>query len=514
MDRLTPRGLDSMTPRGPDAPALDPDARELGHFGYEQQLRRGIGGFSSFAVAFSLISVLTGIFANFDHGLRQVGGAVAFSWLAVLVGQLLVAVVLAELAVRIPLSGYGYQWSSRLVNPHVGFFVGWLLAMQFLSGFPGVCATLARHLGSQLGGGWATASGTTTLSLVIIAAVTLVHLAGIRIAAVCNDAGVWAELVGVAALAAVLLGAAAFHGMPLTALADARDAATGRPAGLSAWALSLLLGAWCLTGFEAAADLAEETRQPRRVVPRAILLSLTASGVAGFLLLVGVVLSIPDLEAAQADAAPLATTLRSALGGRGLAAAFAVVGTSIFACALASMAATSRLLFSLARDRMLPGSRYLARIDPRQGTPLVAILFVAAVSATVVVALPTLEVITQISAVAGYLGYAGILAAALAAPAEDRREGFRLGAARPWVGGLALVWVLGVVAALTIPETVIDGITLRHMPAVSTVLGLLAGVLVYLAVVRGRLLRGEAGPPRRPAHDGSSAAQAAGGGRL
>lgn len=132
---------------------MNSDADDLAAFGYRQELRRGIGGFSSFAVAFSLISVLTGVFANFDHGLRQVGGAVPWSWLVVLAGQTLVALVLADLAVRMPLSGYGYQCTSRLANSHAGFFVGWMLLVQFLSGFPGVCATLARHAAPLLG--WA-----------------------------------------------------------------------------------------------------------------------------------------------------------------------------------------------------------------------------------------------------------------------------------------------------------------------------------------------------------------------
>lgn len=131
---------------------MDPDeSHDLRQFGYEQVLLRQLGGFSSFALAFSLISVFTGVFANFGHGLRQVGGAVIWSWLIVLVGQTLVALVLAELATRMPLSGYGYQWTSRLVNPHLGFFVGWLLTLQFLTGFPGISATLATELGSLVG---------------------------------------------------------------------------------------------------------------------------------------------------------------------------------------------------------------------------------------------------------------------------------------------------------------------------------------------------------------------------
>ena len=123
--------------------SADRDAAELAQYGYVQQLRRSMGAFSSFAISFSLISITTGIFANFTFGFRQVGPAVIWSWSVVAAGQFLVALVLADLSTRIPLSGYGYQWSSRLVNPHYGYFVGWLLLMQFLTGFPGVCHALA-----------------------------------------------------------------------------------------------------------------------------------------------------------------------------------------------------------------------------------------------------------------------------------------------------------------------------------------------------------------------------------
>ena len=72
---------------------------------------------------------------QFGHGLQLVGGGVLSSWLIVLCGQTLLALLLAELSNRMPLSGYGYQWTSRLMNPHYGFFVGWLLMLQFITGF-------------------------------------------------------------------------------------------------------------------------------------------------------------------------------------------------------------------------------------------------------------------------------------------------------------------------------------------------------------------------------------------
>ena len=115
---------------------IDDDSRELAKFGYKQDLKRSMRKFSSFAVSFSLISILTGIFANFHFGYSEVGNFIPLSWIIVFAGQFIVALLMAELSVNYPISGYGYQWTYRLVGPKLGFITGWLLLLQFLTGFP------------------------------------------------------------------------------------------------------------------------------------------------------------------------------------------------------------------------------------------------------------------------------------------------------------------------------------------------------------------------------------------
>ncbi|MGB1055062.1 MAG: amino acid permease, partial [Limisphaerales bacterium] len=73
--------MDPIPSESSSAAVTRDDAQELASFGYTQQLRRTMGSFSSFAVAFSLISVITGVTANFGHGLQLVGGGVLSSWL-------------------------------------------------------------------------------------------------------------------------------------------------------------------------------------------------------------------------------------------------------------------------------------------------------------------------------------------------------------------------------------------------------------------------------------------------
>ena len=104
------------------------DQRVMSTFHYKQELRRTIRLFSSFAVAFSFISITTGIFANYELVLDGSGPVGIWAWPVVIVGQLFVALVFAELAARIPLTGYSYQWVTRLAGSGWGWFTGWAFA--------------------------------------------------------------------------------------------------------------------------------------------------------------------------------------------------------------------------------------------------------------------------------------------------------------------------------------------------------------------------------------------------
>ncbi len=94
--------------------------------GYEPELKRTLGSFQIFAISFAFISVAVGIFATFDDVLLTAGPVGIWLWIIVAVGQTLVALVVAQFAARIALSGSSYQWASRLANPKIGWFFGWL----------------------------------------------------------------------------------------------------------------------------------------------------------------------------------------------------------------------------------------------------------------------------------------------------------------------------------------------------------------------------------------------------
>lgn len=452
-------------------------------FGYRQELKRSMSGFSSFAISFSLISVLTGIFANFNFAFREVGGWIIWAWLLVAIGQFLIARVMAGLSIRFPIAGYGYQWTARMVNPHFGFLTGWMLLIQFLTGFPGIVQTAALTM-SDFWGWQLTGQQITLLTLLIIGLVTSVHLIGIRLASGINDLGVYAELLGVIMIIGSLSWMVMKTADPIVFSSLSRGQyMDGNTPGFSALASSLLLGAWCLTGFEAAADLAEETHAPEKNVPRAVIRSLLSAAAAGILILSLLVISSGDIGKAQQNANPLMHILQKSMGADITKFILLTVIISILACAIASMATASRLLFSMSRDGMLPFSGILSKVHAGSQTPRGATLAVCIFSSLVVVTLSRIEVITSVSALASFIGYAGIMYGA----AKGKHRFLPIA---------AMCWSLLVIAALSIPETTTPGFDTKHLPAISTFIATLAGLFIYLTYTKRRLDKGIAGPPQ------------------
>ena len=98
--------------------------------GYETELKRSLNGFQMFAVSFASVSVVIGIFSTYDDVLQGSGPVGIWLFPIVAVGQILVALVYAQFAARIPLSGSSYAWASRLANPKIGWAFGWLAVIS------------------------------------------------------------------------------------------------------------------------------------------------------------------------------------------------------------------------------------------------------------------------------------------------------------------------------------------------------------------------------------------------
>ncbi len=277
------------------------DSRDLAAMGYKPVLNRTLGGFSAFAAGFSYISILTGVFQMFYVGYGAGGPAFFWTWPAVFLGQLTVALCFAELAARYPLSGGVYQWSRRTGGRAVGWMAGWIYLCGSVLSLAAVALALQGSL-PQISPAFQfigdarvqadSARNAVVLGCALIVATTMINVAGVRLLARINNAGVTAELIGVVLLIGVLF-AHARRGPAI--LLDSLGRGDGGSWGYLGPALvAALMASYVLYGFDTAGTLAEETSHPRRRAPRAILQALAAAALAGALLIVSAILAVSD----------------------------------------------------------------------------------------------------------------------------------------------------------------------------------------------------------------------------
>jgi urea carboxylase system permease len=373
-------------------PAESADAADLAAFGYPQQLHRALGSYASFAAGFSFVSILTTVFQLFFFGFSFGGASFFWTWPIVFAGQMLVALCFAELASRYPISGCIYQWSQRLTNPTWGWFAGWIMIVAQIVTVAAAAIALQVVLpqiwsGFQLVGHNTSpssqdgATNAVILGVILVAATTLVNAGGIRLMARINTIGVTCELIGVTLLVILLFTHA--HRGPQVVLHHTGAAPYSSYFG--AFIVSALMAAYVMVGFDSAGELSEETKQPRRVAPRAILRALTVSAVGGALLLLAGLMAAPSLTNGQLSTVGLPYVLLSALGTT-LGKIFLVdVAVAISVCTLAIQTAAMRMLFSMARDGNLPFTDSLRAINRRTGTPIVPGILVGVLTALLLV---------------------------------------------------------------------------------------------------------------------------------
>ena len=360
-----------------DAPVNLSEEAVVSQFGYRQELRRALKFFSIFSVAFSIISITTGIFLNFSFGFGHLGPAMIWTWPVAALGQLLVCLVLAELATRIPLAGANYQWGARLVSPSYGWFIGALGVMYGAVGLPAIMYLAAAPLSKYVVHS-DNASGRMTLfiALCFLTAAYLVNVISVQLATRVNNVAVFTEIIGTVVLAVVLF---------FLWVADYKHTDHGlgyighhfHLPGQPYWyaiTLAALIGIFTIVGFESAADMSEEAVDARRSVPRAMIGSVVASAVLGMLVLIGFVVAVPSDKFFGDTGGSLPAVFEYWIGS-GLSRLFvAVVVFSMVALCVIGAAANARLIFAMARDNMLPGSSLLKGVNPRTKTPVPALV--------------------------------------------------------------------------------------------------------------------------------------------
>ena len=384
------------TVEAPLGGATSGDSSELAGFGYKQELDRSLGSFSSFAAGFSYISILTGVFELFGFGFANAGPAVWWSWLVVFVGQMAVALCFAEMAGQFPLAGSVYQWSKRIGTDFISWMTGWILiigsivtvaavAVAWQVVLPQVTTKLQFIGGAANAGTYSTPDGAKNaliLGAILVIFATIVNMLGVKVMARINNFGVIAELIGSTILVILLI--FHFHRGP-GIVGHTLGTGTGHSWGyLGAFLIGGIMSAYVMYGFDTAGTLAEETNDPRRAAPPAIIRALITAAVIGALLILFALMSVKNIDNAKVISniglLGLPYIVKQALGNT-IGNVFLIDSAiAITVCTLAVCTACIRMLFSMARDGRLPFGSHIARVSGRRKVPIVPAVFVGVMS--------------------------------------------------------------------------------------------------------------------------------------
>ena len=456
-------------------------------------------------MAFSFISITTGIFTTYAFALTTGGTRSIWTWPIVIAGQALVALVYGALSIRVPLSGYSYQWASRLANPHVGWWFGWMSFAFLTIVTVSVDYGLVQVAFQPLIGQTYTPTSAALETLVVLALQAAFIVTSTRTTTRVNNAAVATEIIGIVGLTVLLLIVAAVrslgHWSNLTSTGPVPS--VGYYAWLGPFMLATLLGAYTIVGFESASNLAEETHEPHRVIPKAMLRAVLVSGVVGFAFLIA--LAYATNKAAYASTAPVASIVHDVLGGVVQKIFLVFVCVSIFACGLIIMVTNSRLIFSMSRDRRLPGHQLLHQVPRATGGPPWATILAAVLSGAIALALRThtaaLTTLFTASTIMPALLYAGTVLLYVAT-ARRRGVGESQGTTPRPFGKLELPIVAGAVIWLAYELIILIGPS-EFRDAQYYVLGALGvGLVFYIIqlVTEREAMRKEPGQGERTGH--------------
>jgi amino acid transporter len=462
---------------------LAEDKKVLHKFGYAQELFRDMGGFSNFAISFSVISILTGAVSLYGYGLTYGGtGMMGFGWPLVALFVLLVAAAMAELASAIPTAGALYHWAALLGSKRWGWYTAWINLIGQIGIVAGIDYSAAIFIDGLLSPvlGY---TKTETTTLIIFALVLLSHgifnHMGIRIVARLNDFSAWYHI-GVVLILVFSLALFTKGGLqPVETLFRVGKTFSDKPYVL-AFLIGLLQAQWTFTGYDASAHTIEETINPRVRAPWGIYTSVAFSFVTGFIMLAFVTLSIRNVGAAVTEDNPFIYVISQALGGVFGQTILWLIVFAMWFCGLSSVTSFSRMMFAFSRDKGIPWSDRWARISKKYRTPAHAIWLsvilsfgLALVDYFIKLLNPkatytTLAFLTGVSVVGLYVSYGIPILLRLVAEAKGKFSPKHLG---PWnlgkwgrpISVIALLWIAFISVIMVIPPNQNAGFALIGM---------------------------------------------------
>jgi amino acid transporter len=307
--------------------------------------------------------------------------------------MLSVALVFGELSSEYPLSGALYQYGKYNVNARYGWFVGWIYGFALLAtvasadtGAVGYICTLLSKWGiANLNP--ASNVVIVVITVVMVLAQFLLNAVGAKVMGRVARFGVYVETIGTFGVF-IALAWHFHHGVSYVFTTQGVTHAATNPLGVNfgghwltgAALVAVLANVYIFFGFESAGDIAEETIEATRQVPKAMRNALIYGGVASFVLVLGLLLATPKGAAGMAAvAAGGVTSILAQLPGFLQDFFLIMVIVAFFSCGTAVQGAGARVAFALSRDHALPGSAWIRRVSPNQKTPVNALVIGAVV---------------------------------------------------------------------------------------------------------------------------------------
>jgi amino acid transporter len=353
---------------------MDEPRSGVEEFGYRQELKRSLS-FTDLLVYGLIFMVPIAPFGIFGSVFQASGGMVVLAYLIGALGMAFTAASYAQMSRAFPVAGSVYTYAGSGIAQPVGFLAGWMVLLDYVL-VPGLLYLISGVAMNSILPGipvWAWVAAFVVLN-------TVVNYFGIETTARINKLMLVAELVVLAVFLVIgiyALAHGAGRGFAFTPVYDS-----------STFSLGLVFGAVSIAvlsflGFDGISTLAEENRESARSIGRAMIAALALAGLLFVVQTWVAALLVPDPARLISEGDPGGTAFydAAAVAGGPWLSTLTAVATAIswgFANSLVAQAATSRLLFAMARDRQLPA--FLSRVHPTRRVPVNATLLVAAIS--------------------------------------------------------------------------------------------------------------------------------------
>jgi amino acid transporter len=339
------------------------------HVHGDHRLKREFSLWSAFAFAFAFISPIVALYGIFGLSYSTAGPSFWWNFLIVFGGQLLVALVFAELVSRWPVEGSIFQWSRRLLGSAYGWMAGWFYMWTLVVAMAAVAIFSAGFVANVLGLE-VTPSQQALIAFVIVLLGTAANVAGRTVLKLLMTGSIIAEILGSLGLGLFLL---FFHRENDVSVLTEGFSTEGYLGLGGPFLVAMAFVGWSFVGFESAGSIAEEVHHPRRNLPKAIIFSISFIAVVVMFSSLAIILAIPP-EIAAESADPVFDTLVYHLGDTAAKFAEILFTIGFLASFLALQTSASRLIWSYARDNALPAPHLLAKLTKGQKQPAVALV--------------------------------------------------------------------------------------------------------------------------------------------